>query len=463
MSTGLYGIRTFKSCFSSPLLQELIGGRGVDVAFCRLGQCLAAIRNRRVGLLKMKILVVTQYFWPENFRINDLVLGLQERGHMVTVLTGLPNYPGGRLFPGYRLFPAKCERYYGIKVFRVPMIPRGKGTALRLIANYLSFALSASLLGPFYCRGQYDVILVYEPSPITVGIPAIVLKWIKRLPISLWVLDLWPESLSAAGGIKSPWVLRIVERLVRFIYRNTDLIMVQSRAFIPRVRALGVEADRIQYLPQWAEELYVPLEVEDNAPERAVLPKGFRVMFAGNIGAAQGFDTILSAAERLKGYPDIHWLILGDGRMRKWVEDEVQARGLSSTVHLLGRFPVEQMPRFFSLADVMLVTLKPDPIFSLTIPAKVQSYLACGKPVIAAMDGEGAKVVEEAGAGLLCPGGDPEALARSVLSMYEMPESERRAMGMRGRLYYEAHFARGTLLNRLNTWLEDVRRDLSMS
>lgn len=404
----------------------------------------------------MRILVVTQYFWPEEFRINDLVIGLQKRGHEITVLTGIPNYPSGRIFPGYSIFGPTHQSYQGIKVLRVPLIPRGSGSGFRLLLNYISFLLFASLLGPFYCRGKYDLIFVYEPSPITVGIPAIILKKIKRIPMLFWVQDLWPESLHAAGGINSRWILQAIRKLVCFIYQNCDLILVQSIAFIPRIKEIVADPDSIRYFPNWAEALYEPLKAEENAPEYANLPKGFRIMFAGNIGASQGFDVIISAAEMLKVYPDIHWIILGDGRMRDWVEQQVRDRQLNHTVHLLGRYPVELMPRFFAMADAMLVTLRPEFIFSLTIPTKVQSYLACAKPIIAALDGEGARVIEEAGAGISCPAGDPKALAEAVLAMYRMPESERKDMGLRGRTYYETHFEREMLLDRLNAWLEEL-------
>lgn len=408
----------------------------------------------------MRILIVSQYFWPENFRINDLALGLKEKGHQVAVLTGIPNYPDGRFFPGYGVFKKRAEGYHGIRVVRVPLIPRGKGGAIRLSLNYLSFALCASILAPFLCRGKVDMIFVYEPSPITVGLPAIVMKKVKSAPIVFWVQDLWPESLSATGSVRSPRVLKWVERLVCFIYRHCDRILVQSRAFFSPIEKLGVDTDRIEYFPNSAEELYKPVIVEQDAPERAALSNGFRVMFAGNIGAAQDFSTILEAAEKLKDFPDIHWIIVGDGRMRPWVETQIEERGLTKTFHLLGRHPVELMPRFFSLADVMLVTLKKEYIFSLTIPAKVQSYLACAKPVIAALDGEGARVIEESGAGLTCPAENPDALAEVVLAMYRMSETECINMGLRGRSYFDRHFERTMLLDRLAGWMKELRKEV---
>lgn len=405
----------------------------------------------------MHVLIVTQYFWPENFRINDVAIGLMEKGYEVTVLTGQPNYPDGRFFPGYGYWSKMEEGYHGIRVLRVPLIPRGNGGALRLLLNFCSFALSASVFGAWRCRASYDVILVFEPSPVTVGIPAIVLKKLRGAPILFWVQDLWPESLSATGATESRWILGIVESLVRRIYRQCDRILVQSEAFRTPIERLGVQREHIMYFPNSAEPFYQPLSLGREAPEHRHLPSGFRVVFGGNIGKAQSFETILDAAELLKYRPEIHWIILGDGRMFTWVHDEVRKRGLDKTVHLLGRFPAEVMPRYFALADVLLVTLRKQPIFSLTIPSKVQSYLACGKPIVAALGGEGARVVQEAGAGLTPTPEDAKAVADAILAMYQMPEDARRAMGLRGRSYFETHFERALLLERLDRWITEVK------
>ena len=405
----------------------------------------------------MRILIVTQYFWPENFRINDLALGLLERGHQVTVFTGKPNYPEGRFFPGYGFFGRAEEEFRGIHVFRAPLFPRGSGGRLALTLNFLSFALFASLFAPLRCKGAYDAILVYEPSPVTVGLPALVLKRVKRAPLLFWVQDLWPETLSATGVVNSVWVLKQVERLVRFIYRRCDLILVQSRAFNARIEALGVAAGKLRYFPNSAEEMYRPAESGSlSATNPGLLPDGFRVMFAGNIGAAQDFETILRAAEHLREQRDIHWTILGDGRMQGWVEAEIVRRNLADTVHLLGRHPVRSMAHFFAEADAMLVTLKQDPVFALTVPSKIQSYLACGRPIIAALDGEGARILTESGAGIAVGAGDAGALAGGVRRLYRMPKAEREAMGAQGRRYFEQHFERKVLLTRLEKWMDEL-------
>jgi glycosyltransferase involved in cell wall biosynthesis len=406
----------------------------------------------------MNILIVTQYFWPENFRINDLATGLHERGHDISVLTGIPNYPGGRFFEGYGFFGNRSENYNGISIFRAPLTPRGKGTGFKLAVNYLSFALSASIWGPFLCKGDFDIIFVYEPSPITVGIPAILLKKIKSSPVIFWMQDLWPESLTAAGAVKSKIVLKLFEFLVRMIYRGCDSILAQSRAFIPNILRLAGDSKQVLYFPNSAEEFYQPVDVGDEATERAVMPEGFRVTFAGNIGAAQDFKTIITAAELIKDQKNIKWVIIGEGRMLPWVKDQVNKRGLNNTVYLMGRYPAEMMPRFFALSDALLVSLKKEPIFSLTIPAKIQSYLACAKPIIAALDGEGAEVVEESGAGLACPAENPDALAKTVLKMYGMPEKDRQLMGINGRIYFEKNFERNMLLDRLEGWMIELRK-----
>ncbi|HVO67123.1 MAG TPA: glycosyltransferase family 4 protein [Syntrophales bacterium] len=399
--------------------------------------------------------MISQYFWPENFRINDLVLGLSEKGHNVTVLTGIPNYPQGKFFPGYGFFNKRVENYNGVRIIRVPLIPRGRGGTSQLIINYLSFTLCATLLGPLYCRGQFDLIF-FSLSPFTEGIPAIIIKRIKKAPAIYWGQDIWPESLSATGAINSDFMLKMVRILIRCIYRGCDMILMQSRVFSSYIERDGILPYRIRYFPNSAEELYKPVTLEAGAIESTSMPSGFKIVFAGNIGAAQDFGTILSAAEQIKNYKDIHWVIIGEGRMRPWVEEEVKKRGLSETVHLIGRYPMETMPRFFALADVLLVTLKKEPIFALTIPGKIQSYLACARPIIAAIDGEGARVIEEAGAGLACPAGNPGSLAETVLRLYNMTADERDRMAQQGRSYFEDNFERHMLLNRLDNWISEL-------
>ncbi|MFH1477924.1 MAG: glycosyltransferase family 4 protein [Verrucomicrobiota bacterium] len=402
----------------------------------------------------MKILILSQCFWPEEFLINDFALGLRDRGHVVEVLTGLPNYPSGKFFPGYGWGGPYRDDFQGIPVWRSPLIPRGNASGWRLVINYFSFAFLACLRGLFACRRPFDVILVFEVSPVTVGIPARAMKALTGAKLFFWVQDLWPESLSATGAVHSRLILNWVGRLTRWIYRGSDRILVQSQGFRESVIKCGAECAKIRYLPNFAEHLYQPVALPADAPERALMPTGFRVMFAGNIGKSQDFETILAAAELTRTQPDIQWVVLGDGRNRAWVEAEIQRRQLTN-VRLLGRFPKERMPSFFALADVMLVSLKREPIFALTIPAKIQSYLACGKAILASLDGEGARIIEEAKAGVAVSAENPQKLADAVKRLAELGSEPLQAMGRNARQYYEAHFSRAHLLDDFERWLRE--------
>lgn len=403
----------------------------------------------------MHLLVVTQYFWPENFRINDIVSGLHQRGHQVTVLTGHPNYPSGTFTKGYDGRSVREEQYEGIRVLRVPMLARGQKSGMRLALNYLSFALSGSVLAPRLVKDHVDVVLVYGLSPMTVGFPAMVMKAVTRRPILFYLLDLWPESLAATGFVSSPLLLGAVAQMVRLIYRSCDLVLVTSRAFIPRVQRLGVTAGQIRYFPQYAEAEYQPQAPEPLWAQAQGLPQGFRVMFAGNMGMAQDLFTVLDAAERTLN-SGIHWIFLGDGSARADLEMQVRERNLTN-VHFLGSRPSREMPRFFAQADALLVSLTADELFALTVPAKVQSYLACGKPILASLDGEGAAIIREAGAGLVVPPQNAAALAFAALQMKEMDVDSRTILGERGRKYCEQHFERETQLSELETVLAALK------
>ncbi|MGI9227416.1 MAG: glycosyltransferase family 4 protein [Gammaproteobacteria bacterium] len=403
----------------------------------------------------MKILLITQYFWPENFRINDLALDLQSKGYTVTVYTGFPNYPGGSVYSGYGIFGPYMEDYNGIKIKRIPLIPRGNSNRIQLVFNYLSFAMFSCIFILFRLRQNFDVIFVYEPSPITVCFPAILIKKIKKIPVILWVQDLWPESLSATGAVKSEFLLTIVNRLVNYIYHSCDLILVQSKAFIESIKSFGIDGDRIRYFPNSAEKMYKPI-ANSNVDINNNLPDGFRIVFAGNIGAAQSMRTIIDAADILKDQPLIQWVIIGQGRMKRWLEDEVKRRGLGKHIHLLGQKTLEEMPYYFSAADILVATLKRDPIFSLTVPSKIQSYLACAKPIVVAIDGEVTNVIEESGAGIAVPAENAEELASAVITMYKMTVKERKNMGASGRKYFEENFEGEKLVRQLEQWIHEL-------
>ena len=404
----------------------------------------------------MKILIFSQYFWPENFRINEVAKTLQEKTGAVEVLTGKPNYPRGAIFSGYSAWGCQQESYQGININRIPLIARGE-RSWRLAINYLSFVISGLIFAPWILRRkQIDVIFVYAPSPILQAIPAIFLGWRKGCPVVLSVQDLWPESLSATGHVQNQAILKFVERVVCFIYKHVDLLLVQSRAFEDPVKALAGSTP-VVYYPNSVDASF-SMPSTSAVPDITGLGSGFSVLFAGNIGTAQAVNVIVEAATLLREYTDIHFVILGDGSSLAWMQNEARLRSLSN-LHLPGRFPVETMPGLMQKASALLVTLADQPIFAATIPNKVQAYLAAGRPIIACLNGEGARLVVEAGAGLATPAENARALADTILTLYRLPPSEREIMGVNGRKYYHRHFDHDRLIDQLIVHLQAASRN----
>ena len=378
------------------------------------------------------------------------------------MLTGLPNYPEGRVFPDFVKHPEQFATYANARIVRLPILPRRNGN-FRLVLNYLSFVVSGLMLGSWRLRRtRFDVIFVFQTSPITCAIPALWLRWLRGVPVLMWVLDLWPESIAAVGAIKSKFIQRLVGRLVAFIYRRCDRILIQSRAFLANIAQYGGTPEQTCYFPGWAESIFLGHAGGATlAPELAPYTDTFNVLFAGNIGDAQDFPAILDAAEILKPRADIRWIILGDGRASSWVQEEVRRRRLDDAMILIGRQPIERMPSFFRGAHALLVSLRKDPIFALTIPGKVQSYLAAGLPLVGMLDGEGARIIREAEAGLVCPAGAGEELAIRVRSLADMSPVEREHMGIRGRDYCQVHFDREALIGNLEAWILEVIKESS--
>ena len=393
----------------------------------------------------MRLLVVSQYFWPENFRINEIVQSLTEKGVEVEVLTGKPNYPIGAFFPGYKAWGCMTETRNGVSIHRVPILPRGK-SALRLALNYLSFIASGVFMAPWVLRRKpFDAIFVVGLSPVLQAIPAISLGIIKKCPVVLWVQDLWPESLSGTGYIHNTKLLKIVELVVGLIYRNVDLLLVQSPAFIPKVQALAA-ATPIHYYPN----SFIQINQDGlNAPvPSSNLEVGFSVLFAGNLGSAQALDVIIDAAELLKNFEEIRFVIIGDGSKREWMMREASRRNLISMI-FPGHFPLEAMPSIMSKASVLLATLADTEIFRLTIPSKIQAYLSAGRPIVASLSGVGSDLISEAKAGIAVPSGNTEELAKAILSLYRMTVEERNELGANGFKYFNMHFSHDNLTNKL--------------
>lgn len=380
----------------------------------------------------MRILLVTQYFYPENFKSNDVAFELARRGYDVTVLTGLPNYPEGKVYEGYGIFRRRIETIDGVKVLRTLVIPRGKGGGARLALNYMSWAVIASIWAFFLAIfNRYDAVIVHETSPITQGFPALIVKWMRHVPMYFWVLDLWPESLQAAGNINDRRVLGFFSWVARLMYRNSEKILISSRGFRESIIEKGDFEDKLVYFPNWAEDV-----LSDAAEfQIPVLPDGFKIMFAGNVGEAQDFVNVMKASIMLKD-SGIRLIIVGDGRKKAWVDKFIEDNALQDVVLMTGRYPLEAMPSFFRQADVLFLSLKNDHIFSLTAPAKLQAYMASGKPVLAMIDGEGRKIIDDARCGLSCAAGDYEAFVECVRRLRDMSNAERDEMGRSGREYF---------------------------
>ena len=394
----------------------------------------------------MKILLVSQYFYPENFKINDLVFSLKERGHEVTVLTGKPNYPKGSFFDGYSWSSPDFENINGIPVFRSNLFSRGNGSTILLFLNYLSFAILASLKLK-KIKGSFDVIFVYQTSPVTVGIPAYFAKLLFKVPIYFWVQDLWPESLTAAGGIKNKFILGFFNSLTKWIYKHSKKILIQSIGFREYIQNQGVPNDKIIFYPNLTENFYTPLK-EVKKYKEFFPNEFFNIVFAGNIGEAQSFQTIIEAIDNIKELP-VKIIVLGDGRYKKTALQLVKEKGLEANFNFIGSFPPTEMPKFFSHADALLVSLKKSKIFSLTIPAKVQSYLACGKPIIASIDGIGAKIVTDAKCGTISPAENSIVLSEKIKELMILDQSKLDEMGVNARAYYDKEFDRTYLLKKL--------------
>ncbi|NMM13769.1 MAG: glycosyltransferase family 4 protein [Rhodoferax sp.] len=403
----------------------------------------------------MNVLVITQYFWPETFRITEVVQSLRDTGCEVSVLTGQPNYPDGLVHSGYSAASLCTQIHDGLTIYRVPLVPRGRSSALRLVLNYLSFIVSGVVFGSWLLRGQrFDVILVYAPSPILQAIPAVWLAWLKNIKLVTWVQDLWPESLSATGFVHNQKILIAVAAVVRWIYRKNDLLLVQSQAFVEPVLKMA-DNTPVVYHPNPGELAFSTPDTGQVSPLQ--LKPGFNIVFAGNLGTVQALDTILAAAQLLRDEQDVRFVLVGSGSRSEWLHREVDRLGLDN-VNLPGRFSPSDMPGILAQASAVLVSLVKDPIISQTVPSKVQAYLAAGKPIIASLDGEGARVVMAAGAGVACPAEDAQALADAVIRLRDALPEELQQMAQRGLMYYAQHFEPALLAKRLAQILSNVVR-----
>jgi colanic acid biosynthesis glycosyl transferase WcaI len=408
----------------------------------------------------MRAIFLTQWFHPEPGAIRGLPLAklLRERGYEIKVLTGFPNYPGGKLYPGYRMRMWQREEIDGVSVVRVPLYPSHDSSSLRRIANYASFALSAATIGTFLIGGA-DVGFVYHP-PGTIGFPAMVLKASRRIPYIYHIADMWPESVVESGmignGASRKLATRFLSSWCKLVYQQAQAITVLSPGFKRLLVERGVPERKVHIIYNWTdEEVFQPLPKDTALKEQLGLDGRFNVVYAGNMGVFQGLDTVIKAAARLKGESGIQIVMVGTG------QKEAALKALASELRVgnvlfLGRRQYWEMPKIYSLADVLLVHLKDLPFFSATIPSKTQVSMACGRPLLMAVRGDSANLVEKAQAGLTCEPMNEVALADAILRLYRMDRDQLNCMGTMGRQFYLDEMSLETGGRRMDTLFHEV-------
>lgn len=407
-------------------------------------------------MMKKHILVVAQYFYPEQFRINDICEEWVKRGYKVTVLTGIPNYPEGKYYKGYNLFKKRREIINGIEINRIPLIPRG-GNSFMLAMNYLSFVVSG-LFFAYFTKLKTDFVFIYEVSPMTQALPGVWYAKRRKVPCIIYVTDLWPENVEIVAGIKNKKILNNIGKMVDYIYKNCNRILTSSKSFITAIEKRGVNKEKIEFWPQYAEDFYQPILRNTQINE---IPNDgcFNIIFAGNIGYAQGLEVLYKTAVILKEKEyKVRFNLVGDGRAKIDLIKAVEVNNVKEYFNFIERQPAKKIPLLMSACDASLICLSKSKVFEITLPAKTQSYLACGVPIIACADGEVCHVIKSADAGVYSPAGDAEKLALKIIEITSYSKERLSEMGKNAGRYYKVHFDKKMLLDRIDEILNNVRR-----
>ena len=371
--------------------------------------------------MKKHILVISQYFYPEEFRINDICKEWVKRGYEVTVVTGIPNYPKGKFYEGYGWFKKRKEVYEGVNIIRIPLIPRGNN-ALMLMLNYLSFVFFG-FFWKLFTGIKADKVFIFEVSPMTQALVGVWYALKRKIPCYIYVQDLWPENVEIVTGIHNKHIIGGIDKMVNYIYKHCDKIFATSPSFVKRIEERssawrGTES-KVVYWPQYAEEFYQPVERKE-LPDMPMNDK-FKIVFTGNIGYAQGLDILPKTAALLKK-DDVpcEFIIIGDGRYREEFEKEIAQNDVADMFHLLGRKKPEEIPEYLAWCDVAFISFADNPLFEMTIPAKLQSYMACGMPILAVAGGETKRIVEEAECGVVCKFGDVNHIVEGIIHLKQI-------------------------------------------
>lgn len=398
--------------------------------------------------MKKHILVISQYFYPEQFRINDICKEWVKRGYKVTVITGIPNYPQGKYYDEYNLFKKRKEVYKGIKIIRIPIIPRGNNPIM-LVLNYLSFVISGFFWKTF-TSVKADYVFIFEVSPMTQALPGIWYARKKKIPCFLYVQDLWPENVQIITGITNKSIINAISKMVDYIYKRCTRIFTTSESFIKSIHSQGIPLEKIEYWPQYAEDFYVPCE--RTSISEIPTDDVFNIIFAGNIGVAQGLDILPQAAEIItkSTKKKIRFNIVGDGRYKEELINVVETKNISSMFNFIEKQPAARIPEFIAANDIAFLSLTDNPIFEMTIPAKLQSYMACGIPIVASAAGETDKIIKESNSGLCSKPADAKKLANNIILLSEKPKNELLQLGCNAREYYERNFDKQELLDKMD-------------
>jgi Glycosyltransferase len=398
---------------------------------------------------KKHILVIAQYFYPEQFRINDICTEWIKRDYKVTVITGIPNYPKGRYFNGYGLFKKRKEIYNGIEIIRIPLIPRGCNSIM-LALNYLSFVISG-LFWSLFTKIKAEVVFIYEVSPMTQALPGVWYANRRKIPCYLYVTDLWPENVEILSGIKNKNILNLIGTMVDYIYKRCNRIFTSSENFIKAINNRGIPIDKIEFWPQYAEDFYTPLKREKVSVPEVCQDDVFNIIFAGNIGVSQGLDILPKTAKKLKEKNiKIRFNIVGDGRFKETLINLVNDYGVADMFNFIMKQPATRIPEFMAVCDAALICLSRSKAFSITLPAKTQSCLACGIPIIVSADGEIQNVIDEAKAGVCSDAGNADMLAMKIIELKSKSKDELTQMAQNAYEYSKFNFNKDNLLNRMD-------------
>lgn len=403
--------------------------------------------------IKKHILVVSQYFYPEQFRINDICKEWVKRGYKVTVVTGIPNYPQGKYYEGYDLKHKRKENWNGINIIRIPLIPRGHNS-IGLVCNYISFVISGFIWSVF-TDIDADYVFNYEVSPMTQALVGVWYAKKKRIPCFLYVTDLWPDNVEIVAGIHNKKVLGLINLMVNYIYKRSTKIFTSSKSFIFKMMERGVPREKLEFWPQYAEDFYLPYErkIDEDLAEITGIPNDgvFNIVFAGNIGYAQGLEVLIETGKYLnEKKKKVRFNIIGDGRYKELLISDVKLNQLEGYFNFIDRQPAESIPKFMAAGDAAFICLSKSEVFSMTIPAKTQSCLACGMPILVSADGEIRTVIQDAKCGYTSAAGDAEGLAKNIISMSEMSCDELSKMRDNSVLYYKNHFDKKMLLDKID-------------